>query len=263
MEQTKVFSALKGVRGRAPVDLDYLERILVRFSRLVVEQPRIREIDINPLSASTSEICALDARVVLHPASIADEQHPQSAIRPYPNQYSREWIARTGDRLLIRPIRPEDEPKMVVFHKKLSEQSVHMRYLAGVSYQQRIAHERLTRVCAIDYDKEMALVAERLEQDDRRGDIVGVGRLIRDVEANSGEFALIVTDEFQGRGLGGELLRRLVEVGREEKLDTIQGWISPANAAMQNLSREVGFDVRFNPAEELVEATLLLDPTTR
>ena len=261
MEQTKVFAALKGVRGRAPVDLDFLERILVRFSRLVVEQPRIREIDINPLSASEHEICALDARIILHPASVPDEKLPHSAIRPYPNQYSEEWVTRMGDRLLIRPIRPEDEPKIVVFHGKLSEQSVHMRYLAGVSYQRRIAHERLTRVCAIDYDREMALVAERLEKDNRRGDIVGVGRLIRDIESNSGEFALLVADDFQGRGLGAELLRRIIEVGRDEKLRMIQGWIAPSNTAMTNLSRELGFDVRFNPAEELVEATLLLDPT--
>ena len=256
MEQTKVFMALNGVRGRTSVDLGLLERILVRFSRLVVEQPRIREIDINPLSASERDICALDARIILHPASVRDEQLPRSAIRPYPTQYSGEWVTRGGDRLRIRPIRPEDEPKMVVFHGKLSDQTVHMRYLAGISYQQRTAHDRLSHVCAIDYDLEMALVAERLENGDGRGEIVGVGRLIRDTEMNSGEFALIVSDNFQRRGLGAELLRRLIEIGREERLDTIQGWIAPSNVAMQNLSRKLGFDVHFNRAEELIEATL-------
>ena len=256
MEQTKVFMALNGVRGRTSADLGLLERILVRFSRLVVEQPRIREIDINPLSASERDICALDARIILHPASVRDEQLPRSAIRPYPTQYSGEWVTRGGDRLRIRPIRPEDEPKMVVFHGKLSDQTVHMRYLAGISYQQRTAHDRLSHVCAIDYDLEMALVAERLENGDGRGEIVGVGRLIRDTEMNSGEFALIVSDNFQRRGLGAELLRRLIEIGREERLDTIQGWIAPSNVAMQNLSRKLGFDVHFNRAEELIEATL-------
>jgi acetyltransferase len=260
MEQTKVFAALKGVRGRAPADLDFLERILVRFSRLVVEQPRIREIDINPLSASEREICALDARIILHPPSVTDEQLPRSAIRPYPDRYSGEWVTRAGDRLRIRPIRPEDEPKMVVFHAQLSEHSVQMRYLAGVPYLQRTAHERLTHVCAIDYDLEMALVAECLEDGNRKGEIIGVGRLIRDIEANSGEFALIVTDKFQRRGVGAELLRRLINVGREEMLDTIQGWIAPSNVAMQSLSRKLGFEVRFNQAEELVQATLSLRP---
>jgi len=256
MEQTRVFTALKGVRGRASADLELLDRILVRFSRLVVEQPRIREIDINPLSTSEQGIFALDARIILHPASLPEEQLPRSAIRPYPNQYSCEWVTRNGHRLRIRPIRPEDEPKMVVFHRKLSDQAVHMRYLAGISYQQRTAHERLTRVCAIDYELEMALVAETLENGTSRGEIVGVGRLIREVDMNSGEFALVVTDDFQRRGLGAELLRRLIEVGREEGLDTIRGWIAPSNVAMQDLSRKLGFDVRFNRAEELMEATL-------
>ena len=117
-------------------------------------------------------------------------------------------------------------------------------------------------MCAIDYDLEMALVAERLEKDDGRGEIVGVGRLIRDTETNSGEFALIVSDNFQRRGLGAELLRRLIEIGREERLDTIQGWIAPSNVAMQNLSRKLGFDVRFNRAEELIEATLSVARST-
>jgi acetyltransferase len=149
---------------------------------------------------------------------------------------------------------------MVVFHQKLSDRSVHMRYLAGLSYQQRTAHERLTRVCAIDYDLEMALVAEVLDEGARCGEIVGVGRLVRDTDANSGEFALTVTDDFQRRGVGAELLQRLIHVGREEKLDRIEGWIAPSNVAMQNLSRKLGFDVRFNRFEELAQATLLLRP---
>ena len=136
---------------------------------------------------------------------------------------------------------------MVAFHRQLSDQAVHMRYLGGVSYQQRTAHERLTRVCAIDYELEMALVAETLENGlAGRGEIVGVGRLIRDRDMNSGEFGLVVTDNFQRRGLGAELLRRLIQVGREEGLDTIRGWIAPSNVAMQTLGRKLGFDVRLN-----------------
>jgi acetyltransferase len=258
MEQTKVYAALQGVRGRAPADLRLLERILVRFSRLVIEQPRIREIDINPLSVSGDEIRALDARIILHPSTVADEQLPRSAIRPYPDRYSGTWATRAGDLLCIRPIRPEDEPKMVAFHRTLSDQTVYMRYLAGVSYQQRTAHERLTRVCAIDYELEMALVAECLNKDGRGAEIVGVGRLIRNSDATSGEFALVVTDAFQHRGLGAELLRRLIEIGREEKLERIEGWIAPSNIAMQSLSRKLGFDVRLDRSEELVHATLAL-----
>jgi acetyltransferase len=259
MEQTKIHAALKGVRGRKAVDLSLLERILVRFSRVVIENPRIREIDINPLLASEQQICALDARIILHPPSVSDSELPQSAIRPYPMQYSGEWITRTGDHLRIRPIRPEDEPAMIVFHQKLSEYSVNMRYLAGLTYQHRTAHERLTRVCAIDYDLEVALVAEVRDEGNRSGDIVGVGRIVRSVEENSGEFALVVADSFQRRGLGEELLRRILHVARNEKLDRVEGWIAPANVGMQKLSRKLGFEVRLNREEELVQATLPLN----
>jgi acetyltransferase len=259
IEQTKVYRALKGTRGRKAVDLCLLERVLVRLSRLVVEHPRIREIDINPLLASGNEVLALDARIILHPASVPDEQLPRTAIRPYPDQYASEWVSDTGDRLFIRPIRPEDEPKMIAFHGTLSDRSVYMRYFAGLSYQQRTAHDRLTRVCAIDYDLEMALIAELQHDITGRGNIVGVGRLVRNLSANSGEFALVVADHFQGKGLGAELLRRLVQVGRDEQLDVIEGWIAPSNTAMQSLSRKLGFDVSFNAAEELAQARLTLN----
>ena len=147
----------------------------------------------------------------------------------------------------------------MVFHQKLSDRSVHMRYLAGLSYQQRTAHERLTRVCAIDYDLEMALVAEVQDEGARCGEIVGVPPGSRH-RRQLGEFALTVTDDFQRRGVGAELLQRLIHVGREEKLERIEGWIAPSNVAMQNLSRKLGFDVRFNRFEELAQATLLLHP---
>ena len=132
-----------------------------------------------------------------------------------------------------------------------------MRYLGSLSYQHRTAHERLSRACAIDYNLEMALVAELLEGD-RHGEIIGVGRLVRDTEFNSGEFALVVADNFQRRGVGAELLSRLVHVAREEKLETIEGWIDPSNMAMQSVSRKLGFEIQFNQREELVHAALSL-----
>lgn len=254
IERTRIYEALQGT----PIDLDLLERTLVRFSRLIVEQPRIREIEINPLLVSSDGIGAMATKVVLFPASIPDEQLPRTAIRPYPDRYSEDWISRAGDRMRIRPIRPEDEPQMIAFHQTLSDHSVHMRYLAGISYEQRTAHERLTRVCGIDYDHEMALVAEVLDAPQKKGRIAGVGRLVRDVERNTSEFALLISDDFQRRGLGAELLRRLVQIGKDEKLDAIEGWIAPSNMAMQTVSRRLGFDVRLNPDEELVQATLKL-----
>ena len=148
---------------------------------------------------------------------------------------------------------------MVAFHATLSERSVYMRYFAGISYQQRTAHDRLTRVCAIDYEVEMALVAEMIEDGDRQGDLVGVGRLVRNLKTNTGEFALVISDNFQRRGLGAELLQQLIQVGRDEKLDAIEGWIAPLNHGMQSLSRKLGFTVSFSRDEELAYAILPLD----
>ncbi len=143
MEQTHIFSALKGVRGRAPVDINALERVIVRFSRLIVEQPWIKEIDINPLLASSSGLLALDARIVLHVTDTPLERLPTAAIRPYPTQYVGEWKTKTGTPVLIRPIRPEDEPLMVKFHEGLSNDSVFLRYFHMVSLDERVAHARL------------------------------------------------------------------------------------------------------------------------
>ena len=161
MEQTKILTALRGVRGRRPVDLPALEQLLVRFSYLVVEQRGIKEIDINPLLASSERLLALDARVIVHDQNVDDATIPRLAIRPYPSQYIIPWTANDGSQLVLRPIRPEDEPLIVAFHGTLSERTVELRYFNAMKLSTRVAHGRLTRICFIDYDREMALVADR------------------------------------------------------------------------------------------------------
>src|SRR5687768_11763602 len=175
MEPTKVYTALKGVRGRKPVDLAALEQILVRFSQLVVEQRWIKEIDINPLLASSDRLIALDARVVLHEPTVAEADLPKPAIRPYPIQYVATTKLKDGTPTTIRPIRPEDEPLMVKFHQTLSDRSVRLRYFHPIKLSARTAHERLIRVCFNDYDREIALVAERQNAAER--EILAVVRL--------------------------------------------------------------------------------------
>ena len=160
MEQTKIYTALKGVRGRKSVDLAALEQMMVRFSRLVVEQPWIKEIDINPMLASPERLIALDARVVVHDQSVRQEDLPKLPIRPYPTQYVAPWKMKNGKDIVIRPIRPEDEPLMVKFHETLSERTVYLRYLQALKLSQRVAHDRLVGICFNDYDQEIALVAE-------------------------------------------------------------------------------------------------------
>ncbi|MEP6775715.1 MAG: GNAT family N-acetyltransferase, partial [Chloroflexota bacterium] len=243
MERTRIYTALKGVRGRRPVDIEGLQHLLVRFSQLVVEQRLIKEIDINPLLASPDRLIALDARVVLYEPGIREEDVPPLAIRPYPLQYVQHWTAKDGTPLVIRPIRPEDEPLIVKFHEKLSEQSVYRRYFEHLRLSDRIKHERLTRICFNDYDREIALVAEAEHQapDTGEREIVGVARLSKSRTANDAEFALLVADEYQRRGIGTELLRRLVQIGRDEKLSRITGEILRDNSGMIRAGRNVGF----------------------
>ncbi len=242
MEQTQIYKALKGVRGRKPVDLKALEGLLVRFSQLVAEQPWIKEIDINPLLASSDRLLALDARVVLQDPATKPEDLPKTAIRPYPSQYVSEWKDKQGLSYIIRPIRAEDEPLMVNFHHTLSDRTVYLRYFATLSLSSRIAHERLLRICFGDYEREMVLVAE--QRKDGKPRIVGVGRLNKLRGRKEAEVAVLVSDELQGHGLGSELLRRVIEVARAEKLTRVRSEMLHDNIAMQAISKRLGFKMQ-------------------
>jgi acetyltransferase len=257
MERTRIFEALKGVRGRSSVDFAALEKLLVRFSQLVVEQPWISELDINPLLVSEEQIVALDARVVLHDPATHEEDLPRVAIRPYPTQYTTREEMQDGEPVVVRAIRPEDEPLMVRFHEALSEQSVYMRYFHMMNLDQRTAHERLTRICFIDYDREMALVAERTDPESGRREIMGVGRLSRSgVIREEAEFSILVSDKYQRRGLGTLLLGRLLEIGKSEGLKKITAEILLDNYPMQRISKNLGFTLRRDMEDIVVKAEL-------
>jgi acetyltransferase len=257
MEQTHIYTALKGVRGRRAVDLAALEQLLVRFSQLCTEQPWIREIDINPLLAGPDLLLALDARVVLHSQDVAEEQLPRPVIRPYPTQHVHAWKDKAGNAVCIRPIRPEDEPLLVKFHEALSERTVYQRYLQVYKLSQRVAHERLSRICFIDYHREMALVAQR-QAPDGTSEVIAVGRLSKQHGRPEAEFALLVSDAAQGTGLGTELLRLILEVARAEKLERVTADILPDNVAMQRVCQKLGFRLEHSMEERLVKAAVAL-----
>jgi acetyltransferase len=261
MERTRIFTALKGVRGRPPVDLAALEQLLVRFSQLVVEQRWIKEIDINPLLASPERLIALDARVVLHEPGVTEDSLPKLAIRPYPRQYSSTANMKDGTPIIIRPIRPEDEPLMVDFHHSLSEESVYFRYFHMIALGQRVTHDRLTRICFNDYDREIALVAEYEDPKTTKRRILGVGRLSRETGTDVAQFSILISDSYQRRGLGTELLRRLVHVGREEGLQRITAEILPENLGMQAVCEKLKFRMKHSASEGLVRAEITLRAT--
>ena len=255
VEQTKVYEALQGVRGRASVDLAALDDLLVRFSHLVVEQPWIKEIDINPLLASPERLLALDARVVLYGPEVRRDELPRLAIRPYPIQYVKPWKLKDGTPVTIRPIRPEDEPLLIKLHQALSERSVYLRYFQPLKLSQRTAHERLTRICFIDYDREMALVIER-KREDGSPEIIAIGRLSKLRGRNDGELAVLVDDRFQHQGMGTELYRRLIAIAQEEKLEVVNSTILSENREMLAICEKLGFTLKADMEDGTVLAEL-------
>ncbi len=257
IEQTQIHAALQGIRGHQPIDLNALAELLVRFSQLIVEQPEIKEIDINPLIAQSAlpTFLALDARVVLYSST---QTPPKPAIRPYPSQYIKHWTTHTHRSITVRPIRPEDEPLMIQFHQTLSEASVYSRYFHLIKLSQRIAHERLTRLCFIDYDREMALVADAQNAETGGHEILAVARLSKLHHENTAEFALLVSDRDQCQGLGTELLKQLLQVGQDEGLTKISAEILTDNRAMQHVCQKLGFRLQPTADLSIVQAEIML-----
>jgi acetyltransferase len=248
MELTRIYTALQGVRGRKAVNLEALKAVLVAFSELVVELPRIAEIDINPLVVSSDKLLALDARVLLADPKIKDANLPRSAIRRYPSQYVSRWKMKDGTAVVIRPIRPEDEPLMVRFHELLSEESVYLRHFHMAQLSMRVAHERLIRKCFIDYDREMALVAELTDPHTRSACITAVARLSRVSSSRvssleEAEIGVIVADKFQHQGLGAELIKKLVDIARTENIKRIVADFHSENSAVRHLAKHGGATV--------------------
>ena len=260
MERTRIYAALKGDIGRPQADLEALEKLLISFSQLVVEQPLIKEIDVNPLLASPRPrgAIALNARMILFEPDWPTAALPKLVIRPYPAQYVRSWKLADGIRVTIRPIRPEDEPLMITFHKSLSEETVHLRYFGFPGVEALAAHERLVQICFSDYDREIALIVEPIQAEEDQRQIIAVARLIKAYGANEAEVAIVISDDWQGKGLGTKLLGDLIAIGRLEGLERIVGYILPENYVMQHICRKLGFTLRYDRFEEAMEARIEL-----
>ncbi len=258
MERTRIYAALNGDIGRPQADLRALEKLLIRFSQLVAEQPLIKEIDVNPLLASPTGAIALNARMVLSGPDPGAASRSKLVIRPYPAQYVRSWKLANGTAVTIRPIRPEDEPLMITFHKSLSEETVHLRYFGFLGGEALVAHERLVRICFSDYDREIALVVETIQAAQAQRQIIAVARLIKAYGANEAEVAIVISDDWQGKGLGTKLLGDLVAIGRTEGLERIVGYILPENYVMQRICRKLGLTLRYDRFEDAMQAETAL-----
>lgn len=246
MEKTKIYHALQGVRGRQGIDLKQLEEILVRFSNLVVEQPWIKEFDINPLLAKPESLVALDARIVLHDPDTLPRDLPKPAIRPYPSQYV-ETFALAGHSVSIRPVRPDDAQLLHRFYQELSGETVRQRWIKDLGYEESLSPERLSRISFIDYDREIVLVAVRCEEGKER-ELLGAARLSKISLTESAVFGLAVKDQWQNKGLGSKLMQKLIQAARAEKIEEIVALMLQENHQMQAMCRRLGFT--FKPEKQ-------------
>jgi len=253
MEDTKIWEILKrGLRNRPPANVRLLEEIVVKFSNLVVDFPEIAEIDINPLAVCGQEIYALDSRIVLDPQGLdSKDPYRHLVIMPYPVRYVTPWRLKDGTEVLLRPIRPEDEALEAELIGGLSDETSRFRFF---QVMRNITHEMLMGYCNIDYDREMAIIAELTEGGKKRS--IGVGRLITEPGDKRAEFAVVVADDFAGKGLGIKLVDMLIGIGEEKGLETIYGIVLPENTKMMGLCRALGFDIKYGPDEVAVELKL-------
>ena len=259
LESLRAWPLLQGYRGRPRVDVERLLEILIRFSYLVADYPEIREIDINPMLVTPSEVRALDARVVVDRAALGkpapDYQH--LALRPYPEQYVRPATLRDGTELLLRPIRPEDEPMWKALLGSCSPESRYARFRYLFQWS---AHEAATRYCFIDYDREIAIVAERSDEGVRS--LVGVGRLSADPDHETVEYAVLVNDAYQNRGLGGVLTDYCLEIAQRWGLEKVVAVTTSDNARMIALFEERGFAIQHGE-DGLVSVEKVIPPGAR
>jgi acetyltransferase len=254
IEDSGISRILQGYRGKTPADMRLLEQTIVNFSNLIVDFPEIAEMDINPIGISEGKPYALDARIIIDPTGFGHmPQYPHLVMMPYPTRYIMPWKLTDGKEVTLRPIRPEDEPLEYELLTTLSEQSMKERFFQPIM---GITHDVLVRFCNIDYDREMAIVAELKEGEKKK--IIGIGRLVIEPGTKNGEFAIVVHDNYQGKGLGFKMMDVLIGIGQDKYLDSIYGIVLSENERMLRATKKLGF-VPQRLQDGLTRVTLELD----
>ena len=253
MERTRFYKVLKGYRNIPPANLDLLEEVLVRLSQLVADFPEIVELDINPLLISNGRPVSVDARILLEPSTVPAPRH--LIIAPYPNQYESDWLLEDGMPLLLRPMKPEDESLVSEFLSNCSEDTVYFRYFKLIK---NWTHEMLIRFTQNDYDRELGLMAIGLPPGPEV--MMGVSRMVMAVDRSTAEFAVIVADPWQGKGLGEKLIERVIEIARDNGVKMLYGDVLATNLPMLGLMKKTGFSIKaFDDGVRRVEMPLFVD----
>ena len=242
MEETKIYQQLKGYRNSPPADIKKLEETLLLFSQLLMDFPQIKEIDINPLLINEKEACILDARIVVDKKRACKkfEPHEHMVISPYPKKYEILWKLKNGEDVLLRPIKPEDEPLWLEMFQNFSEESIRYRFFQLLK---DTPHEVRVRYCNIDYDREIAIVAELTEEERRK--ILGVSRLSIEPDGKSGEMAFIVGDKWQNFGLGTKMVDYVLDIAKEMGVESVYSIMLSDNYRALSLTKKMGFDIEY------------------
>ena len=250
LESLKIYPLLKGYRGSPPKNIDGLIQTLIRLSYLAADYPEITELDINPLLVTTGDVVALDARIMIDTAIAGKDQVPFAhlALHPYPEKYVRSLNLKGGGKVLLRPIKPEDEPLWLEMIGNCSKESLYSRFRYFFQWQ---SHEVATRFCYIDYDREIAIVAEIQQGNQRK--LVGVGRLIADPDHESVEFAILIIDAYQQKDLGNIITDFCMEIAKKWNLKKIIAQTTNDNKRMISVFRKRGFSIRTDPNDTTVE----------
>jgi acetyltransferase len=243
--RTRVSRILKAYRNVPAADERAIELLLVKLSQLVADFPQIREIDLNPVFADETGVVAVDARMSVAPVEkrhAGASGNPRFAIRPYPTEWVRQMKLRDGTAILVRPVRPEDEPLYPPFFRAVTPDDLRLRFFAPVK---DFSHAFNARFTQIDYARAMAFIAI----DEASGAMLGVVRLHADANYTSAEYAILVRSDMKRRGLGWLLMQLLLEYARSEGLRTIQGQVLRENKPMLEMCQEFGFRIQSDPQE--------------
>lgn len=254
LEELKIWPLLNGYRGSRPVNLDKLIEVIIRLSYLAADYSEIVELDVNPLLVAPDKIVALDARIVADASAASTEKYSHLSIVPYPEDYVSEPIVVAGKEVTLRPIRPEDEPLWLDLLKSCSKESIYSRFNY---FFQWASHEVATRFCYIDYNREIAIVAE-IEEDLPAGQaggkkkLIGVGRLIANIEHENVEYAILVTDKWQNKELGGILTDYCLEISKKWGLKKVVAQTQYENQRVISVFKKRNFAITYDKATSTV-----------
>ncbi len=250
LESLRIYPLLKGYRGTTPKNIEKLIQVLIRLSYLAADYPEIAELDINPLLVTANNVVALDARIVIDTKGPSGEmpEYAHLALHPYPEKFVRQAVLQDGVQVLLRPIKPEDEPLWLEMLGKCSRESLYSRFRYFFHWK---AHEVATRYCYIDYDREIAIVAEINSNGTK--ELIGIGRLIADPDHETVEYAILIADAWQQKDLGNILTDYCLEIAGSWKLKKIVAQTTTDNKRMISVFKKRGFDILINDKDSIVE----------